>query len=304
MTTIGILVGLFAATMQSSSYICSRIFSEKHPKATAGFLIYTHIQMGIISSIVTFFIWPDDFPDIRVFLVDFLMMCFPYFLAQSCLFMILKSTNASKIAPLLALKIVVLVLISMFFMKESYTFGQWCAFCMVIGSAFLLNKVSGGIGGKNLILIGIACTGYALSDIFIKRTVDHFNYMGDFLGIIFTTSLCYTFLGTTVLIAVPFTKKFTRQQFVDAIPFSCTWLFAMVFLFSSFGIIGAVYGNIVQSSRGVISILIGTIIASLGYVHLESKTNKTVLIKRTCAALLITLAIILFNVFRQPVINS
>jgi len=302
MVTTGILLGLLAATCQSSSYICSKIFSERHPNLTLEFLLYTHFQMFLVSSIITVYYWPSHLPPLEDYAIDFLLMVFPYFVAQSLLIFILKTHPASKISPLLALKIIILICISMVFMDKTYSTPQWLAFAMVIGAAFLLNKISGGIGLKHIFLIFFACIGYSLSDIYIEKVVSHFSYMGEIKGKVFTTSLCYTFLGFVVIPILPFVKRLSKKEFVDAIPFSCAWLLAMMFLFSSFGLIGAVYGNIVQSTRGVISILIGSIIAWKGYVHLENTTNFKVFFKRIFAALLITLAIIVFNLYKMDVL--
>ncbi len=298
MVSTGILMGLLAATFQSCSYICSKIFSEKHANLSLEFLLYTHLQMFIISSLITCYYWPTDFPPLEDFAFEFLLMVTPYFIAQSLLILIIKKHPASKIAPLLALKIVILVCISINFMDKSYTVTQWTAFSMVIGAAFLLNKVSGGIGIKYILMILGACIGYSVSDIYIEKVVQHFSYMGEIKGKVFTTSLCYTFLGIVVIPVLPFVKRLSKKQFIDALPFSFAWLLAMFFLFSSFGFIGAVYGNIVQSMRGVISILIGSIIASMGFVHLEDNMGVSVFIKRILAALLITLAIIAFNLYK------
>lgn len=51
-------------------------------------------------------------------------------------------------------------------------------------------------------------------------------------------------------------------------------LAAMFFLFGCFGTIGVVYGNILQSLRGVISILVGFLIARMGFVSLEEKVGR------------------------------
>jgi hypothetical protein len=80
-----------------------------------------------------------------------------------------------------------------------------------------------------------------------------------------------------------------------ALPYSFFWLSGIIFLFACFGTIGAVYGNIIQSTRGLMSILIGAIIGHLGRVAIEPKVSRRILATRVLAALLMTAAIWLYS---------
>ena len=84
-------------------------------------------------------------------------------------------------------------------------------------------------------------------------------------------------------------------RFFHGLPFSAIWLVAMLLLFATFAIIGVVFGNIVQSSRGIISILIGYLVAAAGHQHLEQKVAHGVLARRIAAAALLSLAIALLS---------
>jgi len=59
--------------------------------------------------------------------------------------------------------------------------------------------------------------------------------------------------------------------------------------------IGVVFGTIVQSMRRIMSILFGTLIAYIGFEHLETMTSKAILVRRLSAALLLSVAITLFG---------
>ncbi|OHB55031.1 MAG: hypothetical protein A2Y12_12025 [Planctomycetes bacterium GWF2_42_9] len=68
----------------------------------------------------------------------------------------------------------------------------------------------------------------------------------------------------------------------------------MILLFSSFALIGVIFGNIIQSTRGIMSIVLGYIISNFGHELLETKITKKVFIYRLLAAILMTGSIALF----------
>ena len=72
-------------------------------------------------------------------------------------------------------------------------------------------------------------------------------------------------------------------------------LTAMLFLYACFARIGTVNGNIVQSTRGIIAILIGALLAALGFTELEEKVGVQVWIRRMIAGVMMFLAIVAFN---------
>jgi hypothetical protein len=55
-----------------------------------------------------------------------------------------------------------------------------------------------------------------------------------------------------------------------------------------------VFGNIMQSTRGVMSVAIGAALAHLGWHELEQRVDRATLLRRLAAALLMTAAIALY----------
>jgi uncharacterized membrane protein YadS len=86
---------------------------------------------------------------------------------------------------------------------------------------------------------------------------------------------------------------------VDAIPFSVAWFISVAALYTCFALAGAVFGNILQSTRGVMSIGLAAVIAKLGHLHLESLTPRSVMVRRIVAAVLMTIAIGLYSYEKQ-----
>ena len=65
----------------------------------------------------------------------------------------------------------------------------------------------------------------------------------------------------------------------------------MVSLYACIGSVGVVLSTILQSTRGVMSVVIGATLAHLGWHDLESRVDRIMLIKRLLAAVLMTAAI-------------
>ena len=70
----------------------------------------------------------------------------------------------------------------------------------------------------------------------------------------------------------------------------------MLFLFACFALINVMLGNIIQSTRGIISILIAAAIAKAGYEHIEKKVTTGIFIRRIAAAILMVISIVMFVV--------
>jgi hypothetical protein len=119
--------------------------------------------------------------------------------------------------------------------------------------------------------------------------------MGLFQGVVFSTALCYFLSGIGGLIFLLVRPhNVSRDAWLYSLPFAFSWLIAMFFLFSCFALIGVVFGNILQSTRGVMSIGLGYFIAHIGFDRLEIKITRQVLVKRILAAFLMTFSIVLF----------
>jgi len=291
---LGISLGLIAATFQSSSYVSSRIFLNRNPKASLHLMMVSHIMMGTISVVMLAFIWPEYAPPWEQIVFPMFGMSISYTIAQIALFWSLNYTAASRASPLLSIKVFILALLSLLFWGEVLSFQQWGAVFLSILAAFLLNWSGGSMPKKSIAGIMMACFCYALSDINVRRMVLVFSEFGLFYASILTVCLNYSICGIIALFASWYHPIQRKQMWVDALPFTVTWFFAMFFLFGCFGSIGVIFGNIVQSTRGIISILMGWLISHLGHVHLEEKLERSVLVRRIFAGLMMFAAIVLF----------
>jgi drug/metabolite transporter (DMT)-like permease len=293
--SLGILFGFLAALFQSVSYLSTRLFIERHKSDIGTLLALSHIIMGIVSVPLVFSLLPPTMPALSSYLPSLLACTGFYLLGQIFLFMALVKSEPSRVSPLLGMKIIILAVISFVFLHQPLNSIQWIAVVLCSLSVFLLSNSGKKLHQSSLILIIFACFSYCISDINIKVLVEHFKFTGVFHGAVLSTGLCYILTGivaVTYLCARP--HYASRDTWLYSLPFAFSWLIAMIFLFSCFALVGVIFGNILQSTRGVMSIVIGYGIAHFGFDELETKITRSVLIKRILAAFLMTVSIALF----------
>ncbi|MHC4870332.1 MAG: EamA family transporter [Planctomycetota bacterium] len=291
----GISLGLLSATFLSLSYLFSRVFVKKSGSGSTALLAISHIYMAVFSLILLPFFFPDNIIDFSIYGYSLIGASFFYFAGQFGLFMSLKYVEASRVSPLLGLKILILTVISVTVMGKNYSVNQYLAVLISFSAAVLLNYSGIKLTLKAFLWVIFTCIGYSLSDINITSLVGHFKYLGFTNSVIVSVCLCYIICGAggIILLALKPVKEF--NTFKMAIPFSLLWFVAMLCLFATFGALGVVFGNIIQATRGIISIIIGVIVAGKGYHFLEMSVGKKVFIARLIAGLLMFSAIVLFS---------
>lgn len=307
----GILLGFGAAVFQATSYVGSRVFDHKYPGKTLYLLSIAHIVMGIFAIVLLPFVLPDTMPAFFEYAPS-LVMCSGFFLiGQGLLFAALRKASASRVSPLLGIKVFILALISVLFIDQRFGFLQWTAIFMSVIAAWMLSRTGEKLSLRGMLWIFATCVAYCLSDINIKILVGHFSYLGLARGAILSGCLSYIVCGITGLILLAIQLRpwlyFRRSQdlpmqvmppiprmAVYLLPFAITWFAAMLCLYACFGSIGVVYGNIVQSSRGIISIIFGAMLVKLNFEHLDQKVPRSVFFQRLAAAILMSCAIALY----------
>lgn len=289
------MFGLGAAVFQSLSYLCIRLFNKRHDNNIITLLALSHILMGLVSIPLAMFLWPDTMPGIQVYLWSLLGTSGFYLLGQFFLFAAIIHSEPSRVAPMLGLKVFILAMISVVFLHQQFDLSKWTAVLFTTVAILLLSNSGKRLEVRFVILGLLACITYCLSDLCIKVLVDHFAFMGVLRGAVMATALSYILCGVVGITVVAIEPKHsTRGTWLYALPFAASWFLAMIFLFSCFGLTSVVFGNILQSMRGIISIVLGFIIAHIGFEALEPKPSKRTIIKRMVAAVLMTSAVALF----------
>ena len=290
----GIALGLAAALFQSFASLFSRRFVGRFEGGTLRLLAIAHLYMGAVSLPLAILLSPAQLPPLGRYGPPVLLSTFAYLFGQACFLLALRRTQASRVAPLLGLKILMLALISRLALGERFVLAQWVAVILSIVAAWLLNESGGRLRWQSVVWVLLACFGYCLSDLGIRQLVEQFMHLGLAHAALFSTCLCYALCGALSLALVGALRPLPAAMWLSAAPFAVAWFTAMLFLFGCFGSIGVVFGNIVQSTRGIFSIALGSVVAAAGYEHLEQKLAPRVLVARVAAAALMVAAVALF----------
>jgi len=291
----GILSGLAAACCFSLAYLFSRLFYEKSRKSPLHLLAVSQLQMGAFALLLFPFVWSDVHLSFGIIL-PLMGVTFFAMLGQISFFFTLKHFNPSQITPLLALKIVLLAFASIVILGKNISFLQWSSIVMCFGATFMLHFSGGHIPAKTLVGVLVTCIGYALGDVFVTRLLQQLELIGVANPVLLGTCLVYATLGIFGIILAAFTWKDIRTFSVwkFALYFSIVFFVADVFLFTTFKLVGPVFGNILQSTRGILSIIFAKIVAMKGMHYLEEEVGRAVMFRRLFAAFLFSAAIALY----------
>ena len=296
MELTGILFGLGAVVAQSVSYVTSRLFVLSRGQAGFRLLLASHVLMGILSLIILPLVWHPDMPAFSAYLAPLLGTTLFFLVGQFAMFQLISVVHASRVSPLLGLKIPTIAVITVLFFNQPLNPLQWVAIVLSTLAALLLNAAGTSIGWRSGAWLMLTCMGYSLSDIHIAKLIHALHPIPVLRAAVLGTCLCYALAGLVVCAGLPFVKR--QHVFADwryAIPFTASWYTSMFLLFASFGIIGPVFGNVIQSTRGLVSVVLGAWLAHLGFHHLEARVSRRTLALRFVAAGLMCGAIWLFQ---------
>lgn len=258
-------------------------------------LCLSHIIMGVVSLPFILFVRPAGMPSFSGYIVSLLCCTGFYLIGQTFFFAAIAHSEPSRISPILGLKVLMLAVINATFLGVSFSATKWVAVGLSTVAIFLLSNSGGRLPWRTLLFAVLACAGYSLSDLNIKILVDHFSFMGVLSRSILTGSMTYALCGVAGAVGLAFCRgRIGRETWLYALPFSMTWFISMIFLFSCFSLVGVLFGNILQSTRGLISIVLGVAIAHMGFEDWESKVSKKVFLHRILAAALMVGAVGLF----------
>jgi hypothetical protein len=303
MFLLGITTGLGMAFFQSCSYLGSRFFYTKTGQSGFHLLAVAHIQMGIAAVLLLWSIWPAAAIPFHKIIWIVIINSVAYMTGQAFFLLALKQANPSQIASLLALKLIAISMGSLIVLHMSITAFQIAGIALGLAAVLLLNSSRDRIPLKALILSLLAITGYSTSDISLTILIEELEQAHimnpSFVGMSLVY-ICTGFMGFTML---PFLKGSLKKPalWLSALPFAGAWFIAMNLLFYTFMLLGPVFGNILQTTRGIISVLLGKTVSKLGWKDLEDTMPRYAFIRRLGAAVLMTAAVSLFvasNIWR------
>lgn len=290
----GIIFGLGAASLQSLSYLLSRTFFARHGHSPRLLLVISHTLMGVMALLIIPWVYPVAMVWNRDVVLGVAGAGGYYLVGQQALFIALRHIDASRLAPMLGAKIIFLALVSVLWGGALLSARQWMAVILAAGGVYVLNEAGGRPPWRGVLAVGVAIVGYSLSDLSIVRLVAGTG-LDNFHGSLFGAALTYIMCGLAMAPLLGLEPAAARlATWRSALLYSTCWFAAMVLLFACFAEIGAVFGNIVQSARGLISIMLGVLIARLGRTDIERRIGPATLAKRVAGALAMTSAIALY----------
>ena len=317
MLLIGILLGLASALASSLAYLASRRFTVRHagheaeePKwrGPLRLMVCSHVLLSVVCGAAYLVLMPRgesaqpaDWPwaiTTSIFVALF------YLSGNTLLFFALRLTAASRISPLLGMKVVLLAFATHFIFREPLAGQQWIAVALATAAAWVLGASGGRLPITTMLLAIGSCAGFVCSDLFIKQMwpawlpaglspqdADQFERVR---ASITGMSLVYVWCGVLAVALLPIARPWKREHWRGSAPYAASWLTSMVCLFSTFALVGIVLGNILQSTRGLMSILLGVLVVRLGHHHIETHAPWKVVLQRVIAATLMIGAIALF----------
>ena len=315
----GILFGFGSALGSSLAYLASRRYTVRHAEGEAQqprwlgplrLMVTTHVMLGIVCGGAYLTIRPagEQQPsDWSWALTTSVFVALFYLIANLVLFFVLQRTEASRIAPLLGFKVVLLAFVTQFILKDPLVTQQWAAVLLATAAAWVLGSSGERLPWTIIVLTVLACACYVSSDTFIGQMVPAWMPGGvdyeaakteDPVGVMTAAlqgmALSYVWCGLVAVVFLPIAKPWRAIHWKQSAPYAGAWLFAMVCLYSCFALTNIVLGTILQSTRGLMSIFIGVLIYKLGHHHIESHAPLKVVIQRAIAAALMIGAIALY----------
>ena len=292
-TLLGILLGLATALLASLAYLFSRAYTLRHGSAMR-LMVVSHLLQGLACLPLMVLLWPAGLPAIRVWGPWVVGVALWYLMGHLCLFMALRRATASRLSPLLGVKVAVLAGATAVLLGDAVGPWQWVGVGLSVAAAWVLNRSGGRLPWPVLGLLVLTVTGYCGSDLSIRLMIESMAPVDPVQAGLFGATACYVFSGALALAVLPWSWPRERSAWTAAVPYSLSWLLSMFTLFACFALVGIVLGNILQSTRGLMSIGLGVLIAWRGHHHLEGHTPRGVLIRRTLAAAMMSGAVALY----------
>lgn len=305
MAILGILAGLTSAILQSCSYVASALFLKRHSNPRE-MLFYSQGVQALFALPLFFLLVPESaLRSSEIWMANgFWLLIFT--ITQLSMFQSQEHVEPSKIATWMGMKIVVLAILAQIWPinGETVRLWQWVSISLMLTAVVVLN-FTGGMrpgwkGGLWLaVFIVTACFCDRQQVIIINLFREHGASM--FTSALLTLSLGYLSFG---VFSVGFVGwkivqgerlPVVGRKFVDSSPFAAFWFSAMMAIYFCYGQLGTVFGNVVQSTRALIAVLVSLLACRLFGMGVESTVSRAMWVRRGFAALLMSLGIVLYS---------
>ena len=295
----GIAVGFLAAFLQSCSYLVSARYVRLSGRPAWTLLPPSYLLMAPAAAAVVAATLPLSQGAIpwRAALGPASWSVVFCLGANAAMFQMLRSVDASLASPLLGLKVPMLAAFYTFALARPFTAAQWVAVGLVLAATAALALSGRRLGRAGWGWLLATCAGFSLADWLIGETFAAVEPAFPSFGprAIFSLGFIYLVSGAAAALALPFCPRLPRAGWRRwAAPYAAVWFAAMAALYACFATCGIVLGNIVQNTRGLLSIALGWLVARAGRTDLEERVSRAVLARRVAAAALLLAAVALY----------
>ncbi len=235
-----------------------------------------------------------------------------YLLGQACLFVVLRRVEASRVSPLLGVKVAVLAGAAVGLLGVELSAVQWVGVGLAAGAAWVLNGGAERLPWRVLGLVGVTLVGYVGSDLSIQSMVDAQQSASGAAGVTrddlardalmggVVGALCsYVVSGMVAAGCLPWWGSRRGGDWAAAVPYAGLWLASMLTLFTCIASVGVVLANILQSTRGLWSVVLGVVVSGRGHHHVEATASRAVVARRGVWAVLMVAAVALYVLGRS-----
>ena len=216
-----------------------------------------------------------------------------FLIGQTAFFAVLRRVESSRAAALLGLKILALALIAAVIGRTLQPM-QWLAVVLCTAAAVGMSFSGGRILISSCIWLFISVLSYALCDMCVTELMLLMPGKSMLVNSFGVVGICYTGLGIAVLPAL-FKYKISIDDVKIVLPYSLLYFASMVFLYTSFGAIGVVFGSIIQAVRGVVSVLLGVILVHYDLDRNEHRVSIFKWVQRFVSAAVMLTAVVIYS---------
>ena len=137
---LGIAAGLASAAASAVSYLVARHHGARTDGAGLRLLVPAHVLMGVACLPLVAMLWPRAAPPASAWLPPLLQSMGCYLVGQACIYAALQRMPASRLAPLLGLKIAMLAVVVSCLPGPRLDVRQWAAVALAVVAALLLRR--------------------------------------------------------------------------------------------------------------------------------------------------------------------
>ncbi|MEA4862814.1 MAG: EamA family transporter [Victivallaceae bacterium] len=298
LVVVAAAVALLTAFMQSATYVLTRFFYARGGNPAQ--LAYLNFMlMGIVSLAV---LWPAGIAKVEwsLELAGWLgLESVTFFCGQVCWLAALAKAPGSRLATLYNLKIIFVgVLYSLCFAAP---FNRWMAAGLVLaaGAAMLMNGSSRPAGERGrgaaaawLLLAG-AIIFLSWADVGAAGMLKCLGRPGDLGAVLLTVCLGNT---AVAVMAAPCWKlaRPRRDLVAPALPYIAVCLISIATYFFCISVLDPAFSAVLASTRGLFSLMLGMLLAKLGFTALEPRLSRRQWLWCGVAALLMIAAIVIY----------